>query len=65
MRRILPVILVSLLAGAASAQTNAPGPQPAPMPPAIPAPQDIPYPGGTIQLSVDATPARARHHAGA
>ena len=57
MRRILPVILVSLMAAGASAQTGAPsaGPQPAPMPPAIPAPQDIPYPGGTIQLSVDAS----------
>ena len=57
MRRILPVILVSLLAGAPprARQTNMPGPQPAPLPPAIPAPQDIPYPGGTIQLSVDAT----------
>ncbi len=59
MRRILPVILVSLMAAGASAQTNAPsnysGPQPAPMPPTIPAPQDIPYPGGTIQLSVDAS----------
>jgi hypothetical protein len=51
MRRILPIILVSLLAGTAGAQTNAPGPQPFPMPPVIPAPQDIPYP--------------TRHHAGA
>lgn len=55
MRRILPVILVSAMAGAASAQTGSPGPQPAPLPPAIPAPQDIAYPGGTIQLSVDVT----------
>jgi len=55
MRRILPVVLVSVMAGAASAQTGSPGPQPAPLPPAIPAPQDIAYPGGTIQLSVDAT----------
>lgn len=55
MRRILPVILVSVMAGAASAQTGSPGPQPAPLPPAIPVPQDIAYPGGTIQLSVDAT----------
>lgn len=55
MRRILPVILVSVMAGAASAQTSSPGPQPAPLPPAIPVPQDIAYPGGTIQLSVDAT----------
>ncbi len=55
MRRIFPVILVSLMAGAASAQTGSPGPQPAPLPPAIPVPQDIVYPGGTIQLSVDAT----------
>jgi len=30
------------------------GPQPTPMPPAVPAPQDRPYPG-TIQLAVDAT----------
>lgn len=55
MRRILPVILVSAMAGAASAQTGSPGPQPAPLPPAIPAPQDIAYPGGTLQLSVDVT----------
>ncbi len=63
MRRIFPVILVSLMAAGASAQTNNqagnranyPGPQPVPMPPVIPAPQDIPYPGGTIQLSVDAS----------
>lgn len=55
MRRILPVILVSVMAGAASAQTGSPGPQPAPLPPAIPTPQDIAYPGGTIQLSVDVT----------
>jgi len=57
MRRILPIILVSLMAAGASAQTSAPnsGPQPAQLPPAIPAPQDIPYPGGTIQLSVDAS----------
>ena len=57
MRRILPVILVLLMAAGASAQTSSPnpGPQPAPMPPPIPAPQDIPYPGGTIQLSVDAS----------
>jgi len=63
MRRILPVILVSLMAAGAgipsSAQTtvpaNYPGPQPVPMPPVIPAPQDIPYPGGTIQLTVDAS----------
>jgi predicted metalloprotease with PDZ domain len=31
------------------------GPQPTPLPPSIAAPQDIPYPGGPIQLSVDAT----------
>src|SRR5689334_20682324 len=64
MRRILPVVLVSLLASAASAQTaNSPGPQPAPLPPAIPAPQDIAYPGGTIQLSVDVTkPAQGIMH---
>ncbi|HEY0316258.1 MAG TPA: peptidase M61 [Sphingomonas sp.] len=30
-------------------------PQPSPIPDTIPAPRDIPYPGGTIQLSVDAT----------
>ena len=59
MRRILPVILVSLMAAGASVQSSAqpsyPGPQPVPMPPPIPAPQDIPYPGGTIQLTVDAS----------
>jgi len=63
MRRILPVMVMSLLAGAASAQTNSPGPQPAPLPPAIPAPQDIAYPGGTLQLSVDVTkPAQGIMH---
>jgi predicted metalloprotease with PDZ domain len=57
MRRILPVILVSLMTAGASAQTNNSysGPQPAPLPQPIPAPQDIPYPAGTIQLSVDAS----------
>ena len=57
MRRLLPVVLLSLLAVGARAQNadqaNYPGPMPAPMPPPIPAPQDIPYPNGTIQLSVD------------
>jgi hypothetical protein len=55
MRRILPVILVSLMAAGANAQpsteANYPGPQPVPMPPAIPAPQDIAYPGATIPVS--------------
>ncbi|MBN9553708.1 MAG: peptidase M61, partial [Alphaproteobacteria bacterium] len=57
MRRILPVLLLSVMTAGASAQTSGPypGPQPVPMPPPIPAPQDIPYPGGTIRLSVDAT----------
>ena len=59
MRRLLPVVLFSLLTMGASAQTNQgpadQGPQPAPLPPPIPAPQDIPYPNGTIQLSVDGT----------
>lgn len=36
-----------------------PGPQPYPMPPAIPAPQDLPYPG-TIRLEVDATDIQRR-----
>jgi len=34
------------------------GPQPTPLPPPIAAPQDIPYPGGAITLSVDADIAR-------
>jgi len=59
MRRLLPVVLLSLLAVGARAQnadqSNYPGPIPAPMPPPIPAPLDIPYPNGTIQLSVDGT----------
>ncbi len=58
MRRILPVIILSLMAAGASAQTvpaNYAGPEPLPMPPAIPAPQDVPYPAAAIQLSVDAT----------
>lgn len=57
MRRILPVLLLSVMTAGTSAQTGGsyPGPQPVPMPPPIPAPQDIPYPGGTIRLSVDAT----------
>ena len=53
MRHILPVILLSFLAVGARAQTS--GPEPVPMPAAIPAPRDIPYPAGTIRLSVDAT----------
>ncbi len=39
--------------GTALAQQSA-GPSPLPMPPAIPAPQDVPYPG-TVKLAVDAT----------
>ncbi len=43
-----------LMAGGAVAQPA--GPVPLPMPPAIPAPQDTPYPG-TLRLTVDATDA--------
>ena len=63
MRRLLPIVLLSFLAAGANAQTsnqpanqaNYAGPVPATMPPSIPPPQDIPYPNGTIQLSVDGT----------
>ena len=41
------------VAGAALAQQPA-SPAPLPMPPAIPGPQDVPYPG-TVKLTVDAT----------
>jgi hypothetical protein len=41
--------------GAAPGAKASEGPQPTPMPPPIAAPQDIPYPGGPITLSVDAT----------
>ena len=44
-----------LLAGTASAQNEVrTAPQSAPLPPAIPAAQDIPYPG-TMTLDIDAT----------
>ncbi|HEY6577902.1 MAG TPA: hypothetical protein VIY09_01140, partial [Rhizomicrobium sp.] len=47
--------LLIALAALASAQAQPmAGPRPSPMPPAIPAPQDRPYPG-TIRLAVDAT----------
>jgi predicted metalloprotease with PDZ domain len=62
MRRLIPFMMFSMLAGAASAQTgpNYPGPMPTPLPPPIPAPQDVAYPGGAIQLNVDASqPAQA------
>ena len=55
MRLLLPVMVIFLLAGSAGAQTSSPGPAPAVLPPPIPAPRDIPYPDGTIRLSVDAT----------
>jgi predicted metalloprotease with PDZ domain len=45
---------VSLLAAPALAQPF-PEPQPVPMPPATPAPKDVPYPGGMLRISVDAT----------
>ena len=55
MKRTL--LLTTLLATPAFA--DQPQPQPLPYPPAIPAPQDVAYPG-TIQLSVDVTDL-ARH----
>jgi len=56
MRRLLPVVLLSFLTLGARAQTSDAdyaGPVPAPLPPPIPAPEDIAYPNGPIQLSVD------------
>ncbi|HEY3777548.1 MAG TPA: PDZ domain-containing protein [Rhizomicrobium sp.] len=49
---VASAIFASALVSAAAQQN--PGPKPAPVPPAIPAPQDRPYPG-TIRLAVDAT----------
>ena len=43
------------LLGAPALAQPFPEPQPYPMPPATPAPKDIPYPGGTLRISVDAT----------
>jgi len=58
MRAIAALLFLGLV-GAADAQTssptNYPGPMPAVLPPAIPAPLDIAYPAGILQLSVDAT----------
>jgi len=56
MRRLLPFVLLSFLTLGARAQTSDAdyaGPVPAPLPPPIPAPEDIAYPNGPIQLSVD------------
>jgi predicted metalloprotease with PDZ domain len=49
---LLGAVALAVLAGAAFAQSYEP--EPAPPVPAVPAPQDIPYPG-TITLAVDAT----------
>ena len=47
-------VFASALCLATSAFAASPGPTPANLPPAIPAPEDKPYPG-TIGLSIDAT----------
>ncbi len=52
--RALPFAFASFLLGGTAFAQDAAGPSPLPMPPAIPAPQDIAYPG-TIKLAVDAT----------
>ena len=49
---------LALIAGAAEAQLQPAGnslPQPVTITDTIPAPKDVAYPGGTIQLAVDAT----------
>src|SRR5688572_21883631 len=54
-RRTLALCAALLLAGAASAQPEVrTAPQAVPLPPAIPAAQDVPYPG-TFTLEIDAT----------
>jgi predicted metalloprotease with PDZ domain len=45
---------LTLLAAPALAQPF-PEPQPYPMPPPTPAPKDVPYPGGMLRITVDAT----------
>jgi predicted metalloprotease with PDZ domain len=50
---VLGIVLLSLSASVAFAQSS--GPTPLPPAPAIPEPKDVPYPGGPITLSVDAT----------
>ncbi|MFL5295032.1 MAG: M61 family metallopeptidase [Phenylobacterium sp.] len=45
---------LTVLAAPAFAQPF-PQPQPVPMPPATPAPKDVPYPGGVLKITVDAT----------
>jgi predicted metalloprotease with PDZ domain len=45
---------LTVLAAPALAQPFTP-PQPVPMPPATPAPKDVPYPGGMLKITVDAT----------
>ncbi|MDH7641040.1 M61 family metallopeptidase [Sphingomonas oryzagri] len=57
-RLALGVAPLALIAGAAHAGPQPAGnslPQPVTITDTIPAPQDTPYPGGTIQLAVDAT----------
>ena len=55
--RALAGVALSTLATAAAAQQPAANsmPQPVPIPDTIAAPRDVPYPGGTIRLRVDAT----------
>jgi len=57
-RLALGVAPLALIAGAASAQLQPAGnslPQPVTITDTIPASRDVPYPGGTIRLAVDAT----------
>jgi predicted metalloprotease with PDZ domain len=49
------ILCASLLAGAAGAQSPSKSPELAAMPAALPKVRDIAYPGGTIELEVDAT----------
>ena len=54
-RLALALSAALLLAGTASAQSEVrTAPQATPLPPAIPAAQDVPYPG-TMTLDIDAT----------
>jgi predicted metalloprotease with PDZ domain len=48
------IIVAAFMSASVLAHAQSPAPQPLPMPAAIPAPQDVAYPG-TIRLEVDAT----------
>ena len=55
MRSIALAAAAALSLAAPALAQPFPAPQPYPMPPPTPAPKDVPYPGGMLRISVDAT----------